>query len=216
MNRYTEPHTAREIEQAEPTSVQKAHTTAPERIWAKVHGASTDVISGQRGLLGGWNERPRDGQIEYLRADWVAEVIENLSGQIEQAEARERALLDSNEEARQFLRLRDQMQAEIDRLTAELEKANRPEWFYSADGYESEACRDSIHEVLEEDYFWDRAKTGQHAVQINVARALPSIWVAVRFPCECGEGDYCECESDPIITEHASEAEARAALKGGE
>ncbi len=55
------------------------HTTAhipdeavqaiPERIYAKTHGASADVISGQRGLIGGWNEHKRDGQIEYVRAD---------------------------------------------------------------------------------------------------------------------------------------------------
>lgn len=39
------------------------------------------------------------------------------------AEARERALLASNEEARQFLRQRDQMQDEITRLRAELAEA---------------------------------------------------------------------------------------------
>ena len=43
--------------------------SGPERIWAKTHGASTDVISGQVGLIGGWNEHRRDGQEEYLRAD---------------------------------------------------------------------------------------------------------------------------------------------------
>ncbi|NPD16261.1 hypothetical protein HOY34_13760 [Xinfangfangia sp. D13-10-4-6] len=41
----------------------------PERIWAKTHGASTDVLTGQRGLVGGWNEYRRDGQCEYLRRD---------------------------------------------------------------------------------------------------------------------------------------------------
>ncbi|UVV66554.1 hypothetical protein [Brucella anthropi] len=43
--------------------------TMPERIYAKVHGASTDVISGQRGLIGGWNEHRRDGQTEFVRSD---------------------------------------------------------------------------------------------------------------------------------------------------
>ena len=43
--------------------------SGPERIWAKTHGASTDVISGQVGLIGGWNEHRRDGQEEYLRRD---------------------------------------------------------------------------------------------------------------------------------------------------
>lgn len=41
----------------------------PDRIWAKTHGASTDVISGARGLIGGWNEHRREGQHEYRRAD---------------------------------------------------------------------------------------------------------------------------------------------------
>ena len=44
----------------------------PKRIYAKTHGASTDVISGQRGLIGGWNEHKRDGQIEFVRADVAA------------------------------------------------------------------------------------------------------------------------------------------------
>lgn len=43
--------------------------TMPDRIWAKTHGASTDVLSGQRGLIGGWNEHRRDGQSAYLRQD---------------------------------------------------------------------------------------------------------------------------------------------------
>ncbi|CAB4326583.1 hypothetical protein [Brucella sp. 191011898] len=41
----------------------------PGRIYAKIHGATTDVISGQRGLIGGWNEHKREGQIEYVRSD---------------------------------------------------------------------------------------------------------------------------------------------------
>ena len=50
--------------------------SGPERIWAKTHGASTDVISGKRGLLGGWNEHRRDGQVEYLRADGETRIEE--------------------------------------------------------------------------------------------------------------------------------------------
>ena len=51
------------------TLPEEAVKAMPERIYAKVHGASTDVISGQRGLIGGWNEHHRDGQAEYVRAD---------------------------------------------------------------------------------------------------------------------------------------------------
>lgn len=44
---------------------------SPERIWAKIHGASTDVMSGQRGLLGAWHECQREGHASYIRADLV-------------------------------------------------------------------------------------------------------------------------------------------------
>ena len=103
--------------------------------------------------------------------------------------------------------LADAQAQEIARLMAENERMRKmvqPEWFYAAYGYESEACRESVWEVLDEDYFWDRPKTGQHVVEINVATPLPSVWAAVRFKCEC--------DDNMIVTEHASEAEARAAL----
>lgn len=111
--------------------------------------------------------------------------------------------------------LADAQAQENARLKVENERLSKmlqPEWFYPADGYESETCRFDVYEVLEEDYFWDRAKTGQHVVKINVATSLPSIWAAVRFKCECADPDGCECDNDMIVTEHASEAEARAAL----
>lgn len=54
------------------TLPEEAVKAMPERIFAKVHGASTDLISGQRGLIGGWNEHKRDGQIEYVRSDLIA------------------------------------------------------------------------------------------------------------------------------------------------
>lgn len=44
----------------------------PETIFAKVHGASTDVISGQRGLIGGWVEHERPAHVPYVRADLLA------------------------------------------------------------------------------------------------------------------------------------------------
>lgn len=44
---------------------------APDRIWAKIHGASTDVMRGQRGLLGAWHERQREGHVGYVREDLV-------------------------------------------------------------------------------------------------------------------------------------------------
>ncbi len=69
-----------------PTLPQEAVKAMPERIYAKVHGASTDVISGQRGLIGGWNEHHRDGQAEYVRADLA------ILSALEPSAARELAL----------------------------------------------------------------------------------------------------------------------------
>lgn len=45
--------------------------TGPDRIWATVNGSSTDVISGLRGLIGGWHEhgQGRRGAAEYIRRD---------------------------------------------------------------------------------------------------------------------------------------------------
>ncbi|MEN5248467.1 hypothetical protein [Brucella pseudintermedia] len=76
---------------------EEAVKAMPERIYAKVHGASTDVIRGQRGLIGGWNEHKRDGQAEYVRADLAV-----LSA-LEPSAARELAL----EGARMIELLRD-------------------------------------------------------------------------------------------------------------
>ena len=58
----------------------------PDRIWAKTHGASTDVLSGQRGLIGGWNEHRRDGQDEYLRRD--GETMTEVRAALKMARAR--------------------------------------------------------------------------------------------------------------------------------
>ncbi|MDO5606796.1 MAG: hypothetical protein Q4G25_16725, partial [Paracoccus sp. (in: a-proteobacteria)] len=63
-------------------------TNHPARIWATVSGASTNVISGQRRLIGGWSEHPdKPHAIEYVRADLVkaldTEAIIDLAHDIE-------------------------------------------------------------------------------------------------------------------------------------
>lgn len=55
----------------------------PEKIWAKTHGASTDVVSGQRGLIGGWSEHQREGQTEYIRLDVHAWFITKAEAEFE-------------------------------------------------------------------------------------------------------------------------------------
>lgn len=102
----------------------------------------------------------------------------------------------------------DDLRAENERLR----KMLRPEWFYPADGYDGEQCLFSVHEVLDEYYFYDRQLSGEHVVEINVATSLPSIWAAVRFSCDCPNKDDCECDNDMIVTEHESKEAAEAAL----
>ena len=111
--------------------------------------------------------------------------------------------------------LADAQAQEIAELRAEnerLRKMLQPEWFYPFDGCDGETTYDNIPELLDEHYFWDRPKTGQHVVKVEAVTTLPSVWAAVRFDCTCADPDDCECDNDMIVTEHASEAEARAAL----
>lgn len=111
--------------------------------------------------------------------------------------------------------LADAQAQENARLRAEnerLRKMLQPEWFYPFDGCDGETTYDNIPELLDEHYFWDRPKIGQHVVKVEAVTTLPSIWAAVRFNCTCPDPDDCECDNDMIVTEHASEAEARAAL----
>ena len=111
--------------------------------------------------------------------------------------------------------LADAQAQENARLRAEnerLRKMLQPEWFYPFDGCDGETTYDNIPELLDEHYFWDRPKTGQHVVKVEAVTTLPSVWAAVRFDCTCADPDDCECDNDMIVTEHASEAEARAAL----
>lgn len=53
-------------------------TDVPRKIWAKTHGASTDIISGQRGLIGGWREHHYDCAHLYHHDDLVRELVESL------------------------------------------------------------------------------------------------------------------------------------------
>lgn len=103
----------------------------------------------------------------------------------------------------------------IEQLERELAQIKSGQWFYPADGYESESCFYSPSEVLEEVYFWDRAKSGAHLVEINVATSLPSIWTLVTFDCQCNVRDDCDCDCDNnmVVQQFSSKAEAEAAYR---
>lgn len=103
--------------------------------------------------------------------------------------------------------------AERDALRAGLDRIKRGQWFYSADGYESESCFSSPYDVLEEVYFWDRTKSGVHLVEINVATPLPSIWAVVSFDCQCNIRDECDCADNMVVQQFSSKDEAEAAYR---
>ena len=90
---------------------------------------------------------------------------------------------------------------------ARLRKMQVPEWFY-ADGYSSEDCQDSPDEVIE----CLDLRPGKHVVSVNCAGPMPSIWCAVTVLTD-EQMDEQETDDRVAFTEHASEEEARQALK---
>lgn len=162
-----------------------AEAKGPERIWA--HGncmgrLGRPLVPGVSSHWATWETRAGDPN----------HATEYVRADLAEAQAQENAKL----------------KAENERLN----KMLQPEWFYPFDGCDGESTYDSVHDLLDEHYFWDRPKTGQHVVKVEAVTTLPSIWAAVRFNCTCADPEDCECDNDMIVTEHASEAEARAAL----
>ena len=92
----------------------------------------------------------------------------------------------------------------IEALEAEVERLRKltcATWFYMPD--ESERCWFSPHEVIDQMY---DPEPGNHVFEVECATSLPSIWCAVRVT------DDPDADERFTFTEHATEAEARAAL----
>jgi hypothetical protein len=68
---------------------------------------------------------------------------------------------------------------------------------------EGDRCCFSPHEVIDEMY---DPEPGNHVFEVECATSLPSIWCAVRVT------DDPDADERFTFTEHATEAEARAAL----
>ena len=85
-----------------------------------------------------------------------------------------------------------------------LRKLTCATWFYMPD--EGDRCWFSPHEVIDEMY---DPEPGNHVFEVECATSLPSIWCAVRVT------DDPDADERFTFTEHATEAEARAALAGG-
>lgn len=107
------------------------------------------------------------------------------------------------------LRARDER---ISELEERLRKANKAEWFYYGDDPSSDQCRDSIDECISEDFEWCNKPKGDHVLQISGAKPVPDMWVALRYFTEA-EMDERQDDADYVYTVHATEEEARQALK---
>lgn len=108
------------------------------------------------------------------------------------------------------LRIITRQEAEIEQKDVEiarLRKLVQPSWFYHPD--QMEMCLWSPHEVVDEMY---DPTPGKYVFEVECATALPSIWCAVH--CLTDEEQEAMVTDDRfILTEHASEEEARAALE---
>lgn len=93
------------------------------------------------------------------------------------------------------------LRAEVERLT----KLCQPEWFYDAENMET--CEYSVSDVIDR---FD-LNPGGHVIEIGRAAPLPNIWAAVHCRTD-EEMDALETDDREVITEFASEDEARAFL----
>jgi len=100
----------------------------------------------------------------------------------------------------------DEAMRDRDRLREEVARLKRPEWFYHPD--ETERCAFDVSEVVEA---YDLSP-GTHVIEVTCARPLPSIWCAVHVLSDA-EKDALETDEPWLMTEHDTEAAAKAALE---
>ena len=110
-------------------------------------------------------------------------------------------------DAAEFLRAFEERERKLREEAKRLRKMQVPQWFYAA-GYSSEDCQDSPDEVIE----CLDLKPGKHVVSVDCAGPMPSIWCAVTVLTD-EQMDEQETDDRVVFTEHASEEEARQALK---
>ena len=95
---------------------------------------------------------------------------------------------------------------ELERLRGALAKATEPTWFYHPDN--TEICQFGIWDVI--DYY--DLMPGKHVCEVECARSLPSVWCTVHV-LTGEEKDAMETDESWLVTEHATEQAARAALE---
>ena len=148
--------------------------------------------------------------IERLRADWPEILVEkHWMMDSDAIEEQRREAADAIEELDRHLTLSGKVNKALsDRIekleadNARLRKLTCATWFYMPD--EGDRCWFSPHEVIDEMY---DPEPGNHVFEVECATSLPSIWCAVRVT------DDPDADERFTFTEHATEAEARAALQ---
>ena len=150
--------------------------------------------------------------IERLRSGrWLGETTgAKAADHIEKLEAEKAVVADLWEQQKEIaLDYLDDCNKAADRIQAleaevqRLRKLTCATWFYMPD--EGDRCWFSPHEVIDEMY---DPEPGNHVFEVECATSLPSIWCAVRVT------DDPDADERFTFTEHATEAEARAALAG--
>jgi len=110
---------------------------------------------------------------------------------------------------KEALRARDERIAELEER---LRKSNEANWFYLGGDCSLEQCRFCIDECISEDFEWYNAPKGDHVLQISGARPVPDMWISLHYFTEA-EMDERQDDEPYAYTVHATEEEARAALK---
>ena len=114
-----------------------------------------------------------------------------------------------------LLRALAEARAEVERLRKELAEAKRPKWFYNAHG-DLERPDYSVGDVVSAYFDWTPPDVDPHAwamIEVSTATSLDTIWVTARMRTD-EEKEASGTDDDFELNEHATEAEARAALEG--
>lgn len=137
-------------------------------------------------------ERLRSVDISWSETgEWCAEAADRI-------EELDRHLTLSGKVGKALSERIEALEAEVKRLR----KLTCATWFYMPD--EGDRCWFSPHEVIDEMY---DPEPGNHVFEVECATSLPSIWCAVHVT------DDPDADERFTFTEHATEAEARAALE---
>ena len=104
------------------------------------------------------------------------------------------------------------LQRERAELEAKIKRLNGAHWFYLGNDCESEKCRFSLDECIDEDFEWENKAEGDHVLQISGARPVPDMWLALHYFTE-EEMDARNSDDKYTYTVHSTEDDACQAIR---